>query len=698
MFAQPPTKKGKATRSKKPRTSKASSRLSTQSVITTTSEAPEIEVDDSVNQSIMSQATVKPKSTKKGSKSKGKSSKSKKESAEVESQTNVDEIEDAQPEPSKPKRTARSKKRTSEDIDHDEPQPVTSERREQSPAEPPNKRRATRTRSSIISQAPKHDHIDDEMPDAAVCQLQEEEGPRKGLKGTKKGTSTTSRKVSDVSVASKAASKDRVPRESDIEAELESELEAAVAEPGETNAEIEHAPEPEPKPMPTKSRASKKVKNGKKSKAISKVSSPPAENAMNQEDTTEDVREIEMQSPAKAEEMEPTPPKPTKTSRRKGTKRSNKEESRKAMRSSAQEPSMAQSIADDRTEFENQESFVSVEIINQEPDTQSEPEELAERSALKQLKKKEEKAKKSKKSKKPERFHSSKPVVQVESALEGIQSVELEPQPVVPETLKSEPAEDPSSKQEIAEKQERDPQSESEDDNFETPDSISDQVDMLAPPQVSPPGLQQAKQRTPVPPKTTKRYSDIPQDEHLAESFTGSQGPHGGDSRQVTWSLNNAISQLPIAHQTTPSLSPQSSDAENRPPSSRPSTSRAVPPSVAKEQNGRTPLAVSTPSPNKRNFNGGFVASAHPWTPVDIDEALYGEASDKENADLAGLFNGIKGGLTSPEKKMTVEEWIMWNAKSGEERLKRECERLVGQFEKEGGRAMQRLEAIECID
>jgi hypothetical protein len=83
---------------------------------------------------------------------------------------------------------------------------------------------------------------------------------------------------------------------------------------------------------------------------------------------------------------------------------------------------------------------------------------------------------------------------------------------------------------------------------------------------------------------------------------------------------------------------------------------------------------------------------------VDIDELLYGEASDKENADLSSIFKDIKAGLTSPEKKMSVEQWILWNAKNGEERLKRECERLVSQFEKEGGRAMQRLEAIECMD
>lgn len=47
---------------------------------------------------------------------------------------------------------------------------------------------------------------------------------------------------------------------------------------------------------------------------------------------------------------------------------------------------------------------------------------------------------------------------------------------------------------------------------------------------------------------------------------------------------------------------------------------------------------------------------------------------------------------------MSVEEWIKWHAKNGEEKLRQECERLVGQFEREGARAMRVLEGIECID
>jgi len=56
------------------------------------------------------------------------------------------------------------------------------------------------------------------------------------------------------------------------------------------------------------------------------------------------------------------------------------------------------------------------------------------------------------------------------------------------------------------------------------------------------------------------------------------------------------------------------------------------------------------------------------------------------------------GDLTSPEKKMTVEEWIHYNAELAEERLREECERMVGGFEREGTRAMMTLERLEVVE
>lgn len=155
---------------------------------------------------------------------------------------------------------------------------------------------------------------------------------------------------------------------------------------------------------------------------------------------------------------------------------------------------------------------------------------------------------------------------------------------------------------------------------------------------------------------------------------------------------------------TTPSPSPQSSDAENAPPSTRPPSTRPplAPLSPSKNQITRVPLAPGTPravplSPSKI---GGGLRSDIPWTSIDVEmifatQTLGGE---KENLDTFGGMRVEKGGLTSPEKKMTVEEWINWNAQKAEEGLKAESERVVGIFEREGGRALTVLESIEVLD
>lgn len=83
-----------------------------------------------------------------------------------------------------------------------------------------------------------------------------------------------------------------------------------------------------------------------------------------------------------------------------------------------------------------------------------------------------------------------------------------------------------------------------------------------------------------------------------------------------------------------------------------------------------------------------------PWTAVDIEKIfLASPDANKENLNAA-----LSGALTSPEKKLTVEEWIYQNARKGEEQLRNECERLVGRFEGEGVRALKSLEGIRCLE
>jgi len=140
----------------------------------------------------------------------------------------------------------------------------------------------------------------------------------------------------------------------------------------------------------------------------------------------------------------------------------------------------------------------------------------------------------------------------------------------------------------------------------------------------------------------------------------------------------------------SPSPSPQSSDAENQPPSSR---------ATASVRGKRVALApiTATPargaSPSKRNVIAGL-QSTTPWKAVDLD-LVFGTpkiGADQENVPSRFLEKGSE--LTSPEKRMTVEEWIYYNAGQAEQKLKHECERLVSRFETEGTRAMTVLEGL----
>lgn len=155
----------------------------------------------------------------------------------------------------------------------------------------------------------------------------------------------------------------------------------------------------------------------------------------------------------------------------------------------------------------------------------------------------------------------------------------------------------------------------------------------------------------------------------------------------------------------SPSASPQSSDAENRPPSSRPSSSIQA----SSAMTARHSLGATTPKTPSRSLNrqpGNAKAGLHsetPWEEVDLDTIFaHMKSPDKENASLAlgGAKGSLKvaGELTKEERKMTVEEWIRHNAVKAEERLKAECEALVGVFEREGMRAVASLEGVEVIE
>jgi hypothetical protein len=158
----------------------------------------------------------------------------------------------------------------------------------------------------------------------------------------------------------------------------------------------------------------------------------------------------------------------------------------------------------------------------------------------------------------------------------------------------------------------------------------------------------------------------------------------------------------PLVHMTPPSApSPQSSDAENQPPSSLPSTFR--PPlstqSPSKSQMTRIPLAVTTPITSPFKGNSSKLQSSMPWTAIDLRQVFTSTPDGNEGNDplaFSMATGSAQNELTSPEKVLTVEQWIQFNAQRGENKLRSECERQVGTFEDEGLRALRTLEGIVC--
>lgn len=244
-------------------------------------------------------------------------------------------------------------------------------------------------------------------------------------------------------------------------------------------------------------------------------------------------------------------------------------------------------------------------------------------------------------------------------------------------------------------------------------------------------------------PATTHSLAPTPAEEEFEPTPTP-QKPRQSTHQHALSSASRPTPRtaLEAAIDSTPS-SPQSSDAENRPPSSsslRPVSSSSalqppstannpstavldfpIPPGTAKKvqaditaprevfrspaKTTRIPLAPGTPnrSPSRLQRSPskllGTLTSSTPWTAVDLDTVFY-LSSEKETGDgkeIAERLAEAGGALTKEERIMTVEEWVRWRAETGDKELRSECERLVGLFEKEGARAQEVLMDIKTV-
>jgi hypothetical protein len=162
------------------------------------------------------------------------------------------------------------------------------------------------------------------------------------------------------------------------------------------------------------------------------------------------------------------------------------------------------------------------------------------------------------------------------------------------------------------------------------------------------------------------------------------------------------------------SSSPQSSDAENKPPSTRPSVKglvfQPVSPLRPIPMNALTPAARASPS--KRHIVSRLQTQVA-WEPAELD-AIFTSFSPSKSAAvdnkenrlasidiskldkqrLLGVVEAVKANMTEEEKGMTVEQWVRWNAQKSEDKMKKETETMITMFEREATKAQRALEAV----
>ena len=720
-------------RSKKGRASKAS-RMSTQSNFTTVSDGLSVaETDINRDDSVVSiaepaKAAKSAKGAKKGAKAKKPLPKSKRQASrkpddDVQVASSYLEPEDDDFEvkvESASLQSKGSKKRKSDEMSNDAPNHADAHSQEDVSQGQPRKRRATRTRGSIAQTrnepsppSTQEPEVDAEMIDAnAEPPTVQSQNQRKG-KGGKKRSSSRVRKASTTSNATKASLRAPIPADDEIDAALEADLDRPL-----TDEESEIEPPAVTKP---KSRRLSRTKPGSR-KATASVAptrrTTRASTVTVSEPTVEDkypsltdrAHEARMPTPERNEHVTSVHDSPAPSlslSQSKITSTQKDSEQQKAQEKKAEKPEEAISAAAAAAAAAEDTKVLEIQMT-EDPKPRS-------RLASKQL---------SLRSSGASTVSNSLEAMDLSS---DIQTSSLDKQTVrdglgheTDASAVKQARTKRGGKKPLPKKVKRGKKGTSKIQNIE--DTVHHTVDTALPEDqdtqggpvddragnvkgVSEDAEETEKQgiasgvvavlgktvETPAEAKTSAR------EESAAPSI---DQPKILPEADIVRSLPQPLSAVSTPR---PDLSPQSSDAENQPPSSR--TSKLCPPlsmhSPSKSQISRVPLAAATPvnSPSRNNISK--LQSTFPWTAIEIERIFESTpAADKENSrfDFGMVGKGGKSLLASPERKLTVEQWIQSNAQKGEEKLRNECERLVGKFEEQGVRALRVLEGIVCSE
>ncbi|KAF2864288.1 BIR-domain-containing protein [Piedraia hortae CBS 480.64] len=137
------------------------------------------------------------------------------------------------------------------------------------------------------------------------------------------------------------------------------------------------------------------------------------------------------------------------------------------------------------------------------------------------------------------------------------------------------------------------------------------------------------------------------------------------------------------------SATPYTSDKENQPSYSETAATVNVAPGTPIRPSA---LTLALASPSKQPLAG--LKSTVPWDPMDLDD-IFASPEPSTPATLARRIAAETGTLSTPEKSLTVEQWIYYRAEQGEQAFRRRCEEAVVAFEREGVKALECLRGVK---
>ncbi len=724
--------KPKTGRPKKSRASKAS-RMSTQSNVTAVSEAVSIaETEANLDETMISTAnSVKPTKTAKGgpkasksrrlaSKAKGKATKTKEEEPQTASSFLEPEDDDFEvkvgPESAA---VVSSNKRKSEEMSttQDSHAELQTERNEVDSDLPPAKRRNTRARASVTQaqETPLSVSLDEDVLDTHMTDLKEISPPsapipKRKAKGSKKRASSTTRKASTTSTASKAPLRAVVPNDEEIDAALEADLARPL-----TDDEAEAGPIGIEQP---KGRRLTRTKPGSK-KATASVA--PTRRGTRVSSMTVDeppMVDIHPNSPAVAGEAA----KPISKDR--GESLENCEFNRSSPDAEDPKANTSRKAPGQRRNHDEytkanvetlEESVAAVDETSPRPEAPiSKSQNSRSRQAPRQLPTRNTRA-----SNVPKTHDIVDPGSDVNSSMLDTQTVQDDSgHETDAGGLEQSRTKFPSKKPAVGKKKVQcgkktavaasniedvvqAPMDEIQQEQTEDAAAVAPNHVDIDRREVMDAALPEEEAKSAKATKPSKAKGKTARTKAAAKPAPVASSP---EQSPVLMEIQNtpASPPPPSVHMTPRSvLSPQSSDAENQPPSSRLSTCRPPlsMPSSSNPQMTCIPLAATTPITSPSRGASSKLQSTLPWTAVDLRQVFNGTPSANKGSDpfaIGKVTGSAEDELTSPEKKLTVEQWIQFNAQRGEEKLRNECERLVGKFEDEGLGALRTLEGIVC--